>query len=486
MKKKNTLLKSFKWSSIGTIGIALFQLLQIIILTRFLPKEAFGLVALAVLVVNFTNIFVEMGFSSAILHVQDATRKEYSSLYWLSLIISVVLYGVIYYTAEYVSAYYDSPDLVLVLRILGLNIIFITLGQQYRILLQKNMQFDTITKISLFASIIGLIVAFFLAYISMGIYSLIYSTLISSVLSSLLFIVVCSKQYPLYFHYKSQDTIKFFNVGIYSLGSNILDFLSREVDVIIIGKVLSPGSLGVYSLVKQISLKLYSILMPIIFNVLNPFLASLNKYKDKMEANFLRIVYSVVNITFPFYLVLIFGARELIVLFYGVDYENAYKVLIFLCIFQACFSIVKPLGSLQIATGKTNVGFYWTIFRSICTVLLLLVLNRYNLNSINFISFSLAVLSLIFVSLTWFFQVKRMTSIKFYTYVSNFYKQIILLLAVTAIKLKVLDVYIDTNNYLFNGFMKIIVGLFIYFGLLVLIDRSQLKYNINYILNGKR
>ena len=75
MNISKTVFSGIKWSSIGKIGHAVFQLLQVAVLTRFLPKEAFGLVAMAVFVVNLTHIFADMGMTSAILHHQKATKN---------------------------------------------------------------------------------------------------------------------------------------------------------------------------------------------------------------------------------------------------------------------------------------------------------------------------------------------------------------------------------------------------------------------------
>ena len=81
-----------KWSSVGMIGRSLVQVIQISILTRFLPVEAFGLVAMALFVINFTNLIVEMGFTAAILNRQQASDKELSSLFWFNLFIGFTIY----------------------------------------------------------------------------------------------------------------------------------------------------------------------------------------------------------------------------------------------------------------------------------------------------------------------------------------------------------------------------------------------------------
>lgn len=485
MSERNSLIKGFKWSSIGTIGMAVFQLMQIAILTRFLPKEAFGLIALAVLVVNFTNIFVEMGVTSAILHVQKATSKEYNSLYWLSFFLALFLYSIIFLSAEFVSNFYNEPELKNIIRVLGLNIVFISIGQQYRTLLQKNMKFDVITRINLFAYFIAMVIAVMLALFNFGVYSLVYSTLAGSLLASLLFLINYYKHCPLKFHFKIIETKQFLNIGFFTLGSNVLDFFSREIDIIIIGKILPPGVLGVYSLVKQIGLKLYSILTPIIFNVLNPFLASLNQQKDKMEDAFLKIVYNVVNITFPFYLILILSAQEIITFLYGIDYKDSYKVLIYMAIFYASFSIVKTLGSLQIATGKTYIGLYWTIFRNIFTITLLLFVGWSGFNKIENFAFSIASLSIFLILMTWVLQVKRMTSISFANYFQQFYKPLLFLLLVSFLKIVLIDVYITASSYIVNAIIKIAVGLLIYASLLWFTDKKQLVSNLNLIKSEK-
>lgn len=363
MSFKKQMIAGLKWSSVGTIGLAVFQLLQISILTRLLPKEAFGLIALALLVVNFTNIFVEMGLTSAIFYKQNATTKEYSSLYWLNIMISVFLYIVLFLLSKLIAVFYNEFELVNVIRVLSLNIIFISIGKQHKALLQKKLEFNVVAKIDLFSYLVGLLLAVYLAWKGYGVYSLIYSTLITSLLSSVMLLFIRLSDDPIELHFSFKDTKPFMKVGGYSLGSDILDYFSREIDIIIIGKFIGTEFLGVYSLAKQISLKAYSIMMPIIFNVFNPMLSTLNRDKERMEEYFLKIVYGVTNITFPVYLCIILAATEILTMLYGSNYKEGAITLIALSVFQASFTIVKPSGSLQIATGRTDVGFLWTIFR---------------------------------------------------------------------------------------------------------------------------
>ena len=223
---KNQMIKGLKWSTAGTVGLASFQLLQIAILTRFLPKEAFGLIALALLVVNFTNIFVEMGLTSAIFHKQDATVKQYSSLYWLTIVISICFYLLLFVFAEPVANFYEEGQLTNVIKVLGLNIILISLGKQHKALLQKKLEFDLVAKIELFSYFLGLVIAVLLAWNGWGVYSLVYSTLCTSLISSLILVVLRIKKDPIKLHFSFTEVKSFLRVGGFSLGSNIFDYFS--------------------------------------------------------------------------------------------------------------------------------------------------------------------------------------------------------------------------------------------------------------------
>lgn len=477
MSFKDKVISGLKWSTISNVGLALFQLLQMSILSRFLPKEAFGLIALSVLVVNFTNIFVEMGLTSAIFHKQNSTKNEYSSLYWFSIIIAVFLYFLLFTVSEPIAKFYSEDDLTMIIRILGLNIIFISIGKQHKALLQKKLEFDIVGKIDLFACLIGLITAISLAMYGCGVYSMVYSTLITSLLSSIILVYIRFKEDPIKMYFSIDDIRPFLKVGGYSLASSIFDYFSRQIDIILIGKLLGTQFLGIYSLAKQISLKAYGVMMPIIFNVFNPLLATLNEDKEKMERYFLKIVYIVTNITFPVYLAIILGASEILILLYGSDYSDGALTLVGLCVFQACFTVVKPAGSLQIATGRTDIGFLWTIFRIVITILVLYLAATFF--DAKYIALFLGGLSTILVFFLWNIQIQKMSSIKFVPYIHQFIFSLIAFGVVVILKFALLDNLFAEAKLLVSIIGKIITGLLIYSVLLVILNKKGLLKTFN-------
>ncbi|MGN0309246.1 MAG: oligosaccharide flippase family protein, partial [Bacteroides sp.] len=80
-----TAMKGMAWTTVSTVIRSVVSLLQISILTSYLSKEDFGVVAICNLFICFSQIFLDMGISVGILHKQDITKDQFSSLFWLNI-----------------------------------------------------------------------------------------------------------------------------------------------------------------------------------------------------------------------------------------------------------------------------------------------------------------------------------------------------------------------------------------------------------------
>jgi len=428
MNLKKAAVSGIKWTTIGMIGRSLFQLLQISVLTRFLPKEAFGLVAMALFLVQFSNIFVDMGMSTAILHKQNATRREYSSIYWLNIFISVFLYVLLLLATPFAARFYEEPQLTSLIPVMGLNLLFMAVGRQHYTIMQKNFKFEAIAKTELLSFFIGLISAVLFAVNGYGVYSLVYSTLIASCISNALFFILNMRLNPISFHFKMYETKPFLKIGGFTMGSSMLDFFSREIDVLIIGKMLGAESLGVYSLAKQIVLKLFSVINPIVISVFSPLLASIQKEKERVKASYLKLIKYFAYINFPVYVFMMVSSKEFLEIIYGSTYVEAYQVLSFLAFAYCLIALSNPVGSLQIATGRTDIGFVWTIVRVLITPVFIYL---GALHTIETVAAMYALLSLVFVVPLWYIQLRPMAGIGLKEYLYQFYKPLLFFLAMT-------------------------------------------------------
>jgi len=479
MNLRKTAISGIKWSTVGRIGMALFQLLQVSILTRFLPKEAFGLVAMALFVVQFSNIFVDMGMTSAILHLQNATKNEYSSIYWLNIFISLILYGILAFGAPVISSFYKEPELHLLIPILGTNLLLMATGRQHRTIMLKQFQFKAIAITELSSYFFGLIAATILSIKGFGVYSLVYSTLLSSFISNGLFLIQNLRLNPINFHFRLYETKPFLKIGGFAMGSSLLDFFSREIDILIIGKMLGAENLGVYSLAKQIVMKLYTIVNPIVINVLSPILSAIQKERDKIKQYYLRVVYLLASFNFPIYLLIIVLSKEILTVLYGTDYSSGHLVLSFLAISYGINTISNPVGSLQIATGRTDLGFKWTILRVLVAPIIIFFAS---LVSINAVALCLALLSIVLLLPLWWMQLKPMANIQLKEYLKQFIKPYLLLLIISGTYFLVMHYYELPYGVIVNALIKGSIAMLLFFGLLWLIDRQRIPDLLKLIL----
>lgn len=480
MSLRKTAVSGIKWTTIGTIGRSLFQLLQVSILTRFLSKEAFGLVAMTLFVVQFSNIFVNMGMTSAILHRQDATSDEYSSIYWLNILISLLLYVILFFSTPIVAQFYKEPELRVLVPVLGINILLMATGRQHRTIMQKQFQFKAIAITEIFAFLIGLIAAVLLAIYNFGVYSLVYSTLLASLVSNALFLLQNLRLNPIRLHFRLSETRPFLKIGGFTMGSSIIDFFSREIDILIVGKMLGAESLGVYSLAKQIVLKLYSIMNPIFLNVLSPILSSMQKERGKVKQYYLKVVYLLASFNFPVFLLIIILSREILAIMYGSNYMSGYWVLSFLVFSFATNTISNPVGSLQIATGRTDIGFMWTIFRVVITPIFIYFAALININTV---AFSLALLSIILMLPMWFIQLKPLADIQLKEYLQQFWKPYILFLSISSVYFVVMYFYELPFSIIVNILIKGSIGTLVFFLGLYIMDKKRIT-NIHTLIRS--
>lgn len=477
MNLKKTAIGGIKWTTIGTLGRSIFQLLQISILTRFLPIEAFGLVAMVLFVVQFSNIFVDMGMTSAILHRQNATKNENSSIYWLNIFISLFLYGILFFGTPVLAHFYNEPELHMLIPILGTNLLLMASGRQHRTILQKQFQFKVIAVTELISFFLGLIAATLLAINDFGVYSLVYSTLLTSFISNGLFLVQNLRLNPIYFHFRIKETKPFLKIGGFTMGSTLLDFFSRETDILIIGKLLGAESLGAYSLAKQIVLKLFHIINPIVVSVLSPLLSSIQNEKERLKTSYLKSIKYLAYINFPVYSFIIVTSKEILHLLYGSDYAEYYLVLSFLAFSYCLNALSNPVGSLQIATGRTDIGFKWTIVRVIITPPVILAGALINIQAVAAIY---ALLSLLFIVPLWFIQLKPMANIRLKEYLNQFYKPLLFfLMAILVIYLLSYKTEI-TDSIIVNAILKVVVTFFAFAIFIISIDKKSIfeTYNL--------
>lgn len=353
-----------KWTSVSTIISTFAKLIQVIVLTRFLSKSDFGVIGVALMCIGFSEIFLDLGISSGVMHVQNITKRQYSSLFWINVFTGVVVYLIFAGLSPLIAIYYKEDVLNKVLPLIFLIIIISSLFRLQRTIQFKEMRFKFIAITEISSNIIMLAFSVLFAILGWGVYSLVWSTVIFYLYLAIIYLsysFIYLKNIS--FHFSPKDLKPFLKIGVYQLGNSLVDTLSSEMDTIIIGRFFSMEILGVYTLCKQLANRIYGFINPIITKVLTPALASIQNDINQVRQKYMQVLYILAAVNIPIYVFVIYLSPQVLTILYGDQYAEYYLVLILLCINYGMLSVGNPIGSLQVALGRTDLGFYWTIYR---------------------------------------------------------------------------------------------------------------------------
>jgi len=358
--KKQALI-GVKWTTTASIINSVVQLIQLAILARILDPVDFGLMSLVMVAIGFSQLFVDMGVSNAIIYKQGISTEKLSSLYWLNIIIGFLFFWLLILFSPYISKFYENEQLVPLINIVAVTFVIKPWGQQFMVLLQKNMHFNDIAKTDIVSRLISFVVVVVLAYKNFGVYSLAYGTIIYSAFSTIGYIFYGYKIHKPRLHFKINDLKDFISFGLFQMGEKTLHYFSTQFDTILIGKLLGIEILGVYNIAKNLVIKPSSIINPVIIKVTFPLMSKINNDLERVKTIFLKILNIVSYINIPVYLMMAFFAGPIVVILFGKEWIDAIPIVQILSFTFLLRALNSPSGSLLLSQGKANVAFYWKL-----------------------------------------------------------------------------------------------------------------------------
>jgi len=421
MTLRKQAISGVKWTTVATATLAICTLLKISILTRFLAKADFGLMALIMFVMGFMDLFMDMGLTSAILHKQKITRKEYASLYWLNFGFSILIFLIILLLSPLISAFYDQPSLKDLIPLMAFGIILSGIGRQFKTILQKEIKFKIIAIVEICAAVLSLFVAIILAIKNYGVYSLVFAALVQYFTSNMLFFILGVNKQKLLFHFSYSESKPFLKIGIYQVGGQIINYFNRDLDVLIIGKFFGSELLGGYSLAKQLVYRPAQILNPILTKVASPVLAKMQGDKNLLKKNYLKLITLVTSVNVPIYIGIILFAPILVGILYGDGYDSIVILVRILSVYMIFRAVGNPIGSLVVATGRTDLEFKWNLFTFIIIPIAVFIGALFSITHVT-IAITIAMALLLIPS--WYFLVYKLTGANLKEYLRSFVPRI--------------------------------------------------------------
>ncbi|PZO85708.1 MAG: colanic acid exporter, partial [Micavibrio aeruginosavorus] len=342
--------------------VTLVQFLQMAVLARFLSPRDFGLMAVTMIVVNFAQIFTDMGTSKAIIQKQELNHVQLSSLYWLNVASGFLMTIIVSALSPFIASFFEEASIKPLIMQLSLIFLIIAAGNQYRVLCQKELEFKRMAAIEMSAAILSLCVAGALASNGYGIRSLVYAVLTQATLSSFLFLTYGLKHHhrPA-FVYRHREVRPFFAFGFYQMGENAVNYISANMDKILIGKILGMQAAGFYNLAWQLIIFPVTKINPVVNKVAYPVYARLQGDSAQTQTYYETSMKALSLVTIPALVGLCVFAEDVVRVFYGEGWDETATLVRILCAAGIVKAVLNPAGALILARGRADIGFWWNV-----------------------------------------------------------------------------------------------------------------------------
>lgn len=467
MAIKEKTISGIKWTTIATVNNAIIQLLKLFILARLLEKSDFGIIAIAFMVVGFIDIFANFGLAVGLIHKQDITQKQYSSIFWLNLILSIIFYLLLCVATPFISKFYNNSIFNTVIPLLATQLIISAFGKMFYTFKTKELEFKFISIVNISSVLLGAIATIILALLDFGVYSFVWGQLLQVLISQSVFLIAGLKKYKILFYCKLKDVLDLLKIGGYQVATQVLDYFSAKIDILLIGRFFGLEILGIYNLAKELVLKIISAINPIISNVATPAFAKIQNNIPLMQKRYLDVIRFLTSINFPIFILLCVFAEPITILLYEQKNIAVAFFLQVLSIWGLIQSISNPAGILMVSLGRTDLGLKWTIVRIIFTSLSIFIACYI---SIEAVAYSQVIVAFLFLFLYWYMMIYKMIKLSLKEYLMACSKALLFsLLSVIIVLPFLLFAKQLSINYQYIG---IILYVFAYFTLNLLLNKE--------------
>lgn len=357
----------------GTQGI---QFIIQIFLARLLSPDDYGIIALITVFIALANVFVQSGFNTALIQKQNADEKDFSSVFYISLLVAGILYILLFFSAPLIASFYEIKELINIIRVLSITLFFGAFNSIQNAIVSRRMDFKKLFYSSLGAVIISGIIGIIFAYKGFGVWALVFQQLINQIsICIILFFTV--KWYPkLLFSIERLRLL--FSFGGKLLCSALLDTGYREMTNLIVGKVYSPATLGYYNRGYQFPSLIVNNFNGSIQSVLFPVLASVQDNKIRVKELTRRAIVTSSYIIFPLMIGLGVVAEPMIRLLLTEKWLPCIPFLRIFCLVFALWPIHTSNLQAINAMGRSDIFLKLETIKKVLGILIICFTVRYS------------------------------------------------------------------------------------------------------------
>ncbi len=268
--EQNRVFGNLLWKLLERFGVQGVQFVLQIILARILAPEDYGVLSLMIIFTTLANVFIQNGFNTSLIQNKDVTEEDYSSVFWVSLGIAILLYGVFFFAAPFITEFYLMPEMTLPFRVLSLMLIPGALNSVQVAKVSREMNFKKVFYSNIAAIVISGIAGVIIAKKGGGIWALVIQNLLTVTVAAIVMLFTVKWRPQLVLNINRVKAL--FAYGWKLLASALIDTLYQNLNSMVIGKKYNADMLGYYNrghqfpnfMISAVNGAVQSVLLPVL------------------------------------------------------------------------------------------------------------------------------------------------------------------------------------------------------------------------------
>ena len=368
---KDKTVKGVIWSAVDRFSAQGIQFVFSILIARLLVPEDYGVIAMLNIFLAVSQTFIDSGFGTALIRKIDRTETDFSTVFYFNIAVAVFFYLGLFFAAPAIANFYNTPLLVPVTRVTAINLVIGSLSGIHNAKLSIAIDFKSRAKISIVSAVLTGSVGLWMAYSGYGVWALVVQTVFAGIIRTIMLWIIV-KWYPkLVFSWKSFKEM--FSFGSKLLASGLLDTIYNNIYPLVIGKVFSPTTLGVYSKANSLAQFPSSNITSVLQSVTFPVLSTIQNEEDRLAAAYKRFLRIAAFVVFPLMMGLSAVADPFIRLALTDKWEGAIYLLQIICFWMMWYPIhAINLNILQVK-GRSDYFLKLEIIKKVQGVIVLCI-----------------------------------------------------------------------------------------------------------------
>ncbi len=368
---KSRVLNGLFWKLLEQTGYQGIQFVVALVLARLMSPEEYGTISLIMIFITIANTFIQSGFATALIQKKDIREEDYSSVFWLTMGMAVLCYGLLSLAAPWIAAYYETPVLTALVRVMGLVLFPGAVISIQTAFVSRTLKFQMLFKSTMLAVAASGGISIGMALVGLGVWAMAAQQLVYYfvLMLSLFFIVRWVPKREFSF----REIRDLFSFGWKILVSGLIDTVWQNIYGLVIGKQYSSAELGVYNRGEQFPKLLTTNLTSAIQSVMLPAYAALQEDRDALKNAARRSVKLSGFLVFPMMAGMLAVARPLVLLLLTEKWIAAVPYLCLMCVGYAIYPIHTINLQLLNAQGRSDLFLKLEIVKKLLGIVLLLV-----------------------------------------------------------------------------------------------------------------